>query len=117
MIALAADEDFDNDILRALLRRSPAIDIVRVQDVGLSGCDDPTILDWAASTSRVLLTHDVSTMTRHGLDRIRLGLAMPGVIAIPQRVAIGSVLDDLVLVATCSEPQELSGRLLFLPLR
>ena len=117
MIALAADEDLDNDLLRALHRRLPGIDIVRVQDVGLSGCDDATILDWAASTSRVLLTHDVSTMTRHALDRVRHGLAMPGVIAIPQQIAIGSVLNDLVLVASCSEPQELSGRLLFLPLR
>jgi hypothetical protein len=44
MIALAADEDFDNDYLRALHRRLPEIDIVRIQDVGLSGCDDPTIM-------------------------------------------------------------------------
>jgi hypothetical protein len=117
MILFAADEDFDNDILRALQRRMPEADIVRVQDVGLNGCNDPTILEWAASTTRVLLTHDVSTMTRHALDRVRVGLAMPGVIVIPQRVIIGSVLDDLLLVATCSDPQELSGRLLFLPLR
>ena len=27
------DEDFDNDIVRGLLRRLPTLDIVRVQDI------------------------------------------------------------------------------------
>src|SRR4051794_27811607 len=35
-----ADENFNNDILRALFRRNHVLDIVRVQDVGLSGVDD-----------------------------------------------------------------------------
>ena len=33
MIKLATDEDFNNRILRGLLRRQPQLDIVRVQDV------------------------------------------------------------------------------------
>jgi hypothetical protein len=33
MLRLAADENFDNDILRGLLRRRPGIDVVRVQVV------------------------------------------------------------------------------------
>jgi hypothetical protein len=40
------DEDFDNDILRGVLRRRPTVDIVRVQDVGLSGAADPAVLEW-----------------------------------------------------------------------
>jgi hypothetical protein len=32
MTRLAADEDFNNRILRGLLRRQPGLDIVRVQD-------------------------------------------------------------------------------------
>jgi predicted nuclease of predicted toxin-antitoxin system len=43
-----ADENFDNTIVRGLMRRKPDIDIVRVQDVGLSGEDDPIVLEWAA---------------------------------------------------------------------
>jgi hypothetical protein len=117
MILFAADEDFDNDILRALHRRLPAVDIVRIQDVGLSGCDDPTVLEWTARASRVLLTHDVSTMTRYALIRLQRGLPMPGIIAVPQRATIRGVVDDLVLVAVCGEPKELSERILFVPLR
>ncbi|WP_292836721.1 DUF5615 family PIN-like protein [Nostoc sp. JL33] len=48
MLKFLADENFDNTIVRGLFRLSPEIDIVRVQDLGLSGKDDPTILDWAA---------------------------------------------------------------------
>ena len=43
-----ADENFDNSIVRGLMRRQPDIDIIRVQDVGLSGEDDPIVLEWAA---------------------------------------------------------------------
>jgi hypothetical protein len=37
MVALAADENFNNDILRGLLRRKADLDMVRVQHAGLSG--------------------------------------------------------------------------------
>ena len=61
MLLIAADENFNNDIVRGLLRRKPDLDIVRLQDVDLSGADDPTVLEWAAQENRVLLTHDVTT--------------------------------------------------------
>jgi predicted nuclease of predicted toxin-antitoxin system len=64
MLRLAADENFNNDIVRGIIRRNPTIDIVRIQDAGLSGTDDPTVLEWAAQTQRVLLTHDVELQTR-----------------------------------------------------
>jgi predicted nuclease of predicted toxin-antitoxin system len=60
-----ADENFNNDLLRALLRRRPDLDIIRVQDAGLSGADDAAVLAWAAQQDRVLLTHDVSTITAY----------------------------------------------------
>ena len=34
---MAADEHFNNDIVRGVLRRQPDLDIVRIQDAGLSG--------------------------------------------------------------------------------
>jgi hypothetical protein len=40
MLRLAADENFNADVVRGLLRRFPNLDIVRVQDAGLSGADD-----------------------------------------------------------------------------
>jgi hypothetical protein len=35
LLRLLSDENFDNHIVRGLVRRLPTIDLVRVQDVGL----------------------------------------------------------------------------------
>ena len=116
MLRLAADENLDNDILRGLIRRRPEIDIVRVQDAGLSGDDDPTVLDWAAREGRVLLTHDVSTVTKHVYERVRDGLAMPGVFAVVPDAPVGRIIDDILLLAECSLPGEWEGQVRYLPL-
>ena len=54
MLLLAADENFNQDIVRGVLRRLPQIDFVTVQEAGLAGEDDPKILDWAAEEDRVI---------------------------------------------------------------
>ena len=81
MIKLLADENLDNTIIRGLLRRNPDIGIVRVQDIDLSGEDDPIVLEWAADKGRILLTHDVATITRYAYERVANNLAMPGVLS------------------------------------
>ncbi len=75
MLLLAADENFNNDIVRGLLRRKPDLDIVRIQDTDTAGADDASVLEWTAQNNRVLLTHDVSTMTRYAYERVRDGLS------------------------------------------
>jgi hypothetical protein len=55
MLLLVSDENFNNDIVRGLLRRNSDLDIVRIQDVGLRGEEDPVILEWAANEERVVL--------------------------------------------------------------
>ncbi len=70
MLRLAADENLNNDIVRGLVRRRPDLDIVRIQDANLSGQIDPLILQWCADNNRVLLTHDVKTITKHAYERV-----------------------------------------------
>jgi hypothetical protein len=117
MIRLAADENLNNDIIRGLLRRQPDLDIVRVQDVGLSSADDPIVLEWAAQEERVLLTHDVSTITRYAFERVRAGKPMPGVFEISRSVPIGRAIEDVLLLAECSLDGEWEGQVRYLPLR
>src|SRR5439155_11993005 len=97
MLALGADENFNNDILRGVRRRNPAVDVVRVQDVGLAGAADPAILEWAAQAGRVLLTHDVATMTRYAYERVREGKPMPGVFEVGRHVPMGVAIEEIVL--------------------
>jgi hypothetical protein len=117
MLRFLADENFNNDILRGVRRRNPAVDLVRVQDEGLSGADDPTILEWAAKAGRVLLTHDVSTMTRYAYDRVREGKTMPGVFEVNRGVPVATAIEEILLLAECSLPGEWEGQVRYLPLR
>ena len=55
---LLSDEDFNNRIVRGLLRRFPSLDLLRVQDAGLAGKHDTKVLEWAANENRLVLTHD-----------------------------------------------------------
>jgi hypothetical protein len=97
MIRLLADEDFNGAIVRGLIRRN--VDIVRVQDVGLRSEPDLRILEWAAETGRVIVTHDRSTLIGAACDPIRASKPMSGVIAAAQSVSIGVAIDDLELTA------------------
>jgi hypothetical protein len=117
MLRLLADENFNNNIVRGLLRRRPTLDIVRVQDTALSGSDDPTLLAWAAAEDRILLTHDVSTITRYAYERVERGLHMPGVFEVSRAVPLGRAIEDILLLVECSLDNEWEGQVQYLPLR
>jgi hypothetical protein len=116
MLRLAADENFNADILRGLLRRVPDLDIVRIQDAGLSGADDAAVLEWAADDGRIVLTHDVTTLIALAVERVVAGQAMPGVFAASSRASIGTTIEDLLLLAECSVDGEWDRQILYLPL-
>ena len=116
MLRVAADENFNNDIIRGLLRRKPDVDIVRVQDVGLSGADDPAVLEWAARHERVLVTHDVSTLSKHAYERVGAGQRMPGVFEVSTSLAVGDAIEDLLRIVECSLEGEWEGQVRYLPL-
>ena len=117
MIKLLADENFNNQIVRGVLRQNQDIDIVRVQDIGLKGKDDPDVLFWAAQEGRIVLTHDVATMITFAYERIQTGLPMPGLFEVKRRVPVGLVIKEIILIVECSLDGEWEGQVRFLPLK
>ena len=116
MLRLASDENFNGDIVRGLRLHCPDLDLIRLQDIGLEGVEDPTVLAWAAANARILLTHDRATMPDFAYVRVMAGQPMPGVIVVSNRLSIRQAIDELLLIATCSEQVEYAGRVLYLPL-
>lgn len=112
-----ADENFNNDILRGLLRRDPSLDILRIQDVGLTHAPDPDVLEWAAKENRVLLTHDRNTITKFAYERVKEEKPMPGVIEVDSSVPMSVAIEDILLLAISSNKGEWEGQLIYLPLR
>ncbi len=116
VLKFITDEDFDNRILRGLLRRQPDLDIVRLQDTHLAGADDPAILEWANQQGRILLTHDVSTMTKYTYERMQTGKSIAGIIEVPQSTPIGRAIEDILTIVDCSFTQEFENQIQYLPL-
>jgi len=117
MLRLATDQNFNHDIIRGLLRHLPHLDVRSVQDAELSQAEDPSVLEWAASEGRILLTHDRSTMPDYAYERIGSGHRMPGVFVVSDRIAVGAAIDDLHILVTCSRDDEWEGRVGYVPLR
>lgn len=115
MLTFLADENFNNDVVRGVRLRYPHISIVRVQDVGLRQAGDEVILEWAAKDERILLTHDVKTMTRFAYDRAVRGERMPGVFEVGSGLSVGEAIEEIRFLAECSLPGEWEGQVRYLP--
>jgi hypothetical protein len=116
MVPLLIDENFNHRILRGLRRRLPALDYLLVQDTEVFQHDDPTVLDWAVTHHRIVITHDVNTMTKYAYARLAAGQPLAGLVIIPKELAIGSAIEELAILLTCSSPEEFSNRIIHLPL-
>jgi hypothetical protein len=102
--------------VRGLLKRDLNLDIVDVREWELGGASDPEVLAWAAGGDRILLTHDVNSMTRYAYERIAAGLDVPGVFVVPQSLDIGRAVEELHLIVECSLEGEWEGQVRYLPL-
>jgi hypothetical protein len=113
---LLADENFSGPVVRGLRRRHPDVDIVTVQEAGLTSAIDPEVLEWAARHSRLVVTHDVQTMIGFAKQRTEAGLPMPGLIEARRELAARVLIQDLYTLVYCSQPGEWEGQVIYLPL-
>jgi predicted nuclease of predicted toxin-antitoxin system len=116
VLKLVSDENFNADILRGLYRRRPDLDVVRVQDIGLSASPDPDVLAWAAVEGRILLTHDRDTLPNFAYDRVHAGQPLPGVFLVSDLMPVGQAIDEILLAIECLSPEECKDFVRFFPL-
>jgi len=115
MPAFLADENFGGNIVRGLRRQRSEIDIIRVQDINLSGEDDRIVLERVAQLGRVLLTHDAATIPEFAYTRIGAGQPMTGVVIIKRSMAISQAIEEILLLADFALPREMDGQIQYLP--
>ena len=114
-ITYLADADFNDDVVKGVLRREPAIDFRGAASAGLRGLTDPQVLAVAASEGRILVSHDRKTMPRSFGEFIRTTNS-PGVFIIAQKVDLLVAIEALILVWAASEAEEWVNRICTLPL-
>lgn len=116
-VRFLADEDLDLAIVEGLRLLEPAIDILDIKDAGLRGTKDPAVLELAAEHGRIVISHDRRTMTRHFKERRAAGKSNPGLFIVPQRNAIGEIIESLLLVWAASQTSDWRDAITYLPLR
>jgi predicted nuclease of predicted toxin-antitoxin system len=116
MLRLLIDEDVHGDIVDGLRRRQPALEVVRVQDVGLRHTSDPIILEWAAQRGYVVVSVDKKTLAADAWDRVARGLPMPGVAILRILLTIGHAIKELEILALAGNPEDLQDQVIYLPI-
>lgn len=111
-----ADENLDYRIFKGLQLVLPELDLVRVQDTEIYQASDPEVLEWAARENRIVITHDVQTMTRFAYERIKNGLSTPGVIEIRKVTPIGQVIEELSVMIGAGSPDDFENQVRYIPI-
>ena len=96
--------------------RQPVLDLVRVQEVGLSHTPDAIILEWAAQQGRVVVSVDKKTLAVDAWDRVARGVPMPGVAILRILLTIGQAIDELELIALAGNPEDFRDQVIYLPM-
>src|SRR5262249_4244760 len=110
-----ADADLNQDVVKGVLRREPAIDFQDAVSAGLRGLKDPDVLALAASQGRVLVSHDRKTLPRAFGEWVS-ARSTPGVFIISQKADLLAAIEALLLVWAASDAEEWVNRICTLPL-
>ena len=102
-------------VTESLRRRG--IDVLTSQEDGTARWDDEALLARATEMGRLLYSQD-QAFSRIATDWQRTGRTFVGVVFASQHSAsLGHLADNLELILTCCEPEELRDRIIYLPLR
>jgi hypothetical protein len=113
-LAIYMDVHIPIAITEGLRRR--AIDVFTSQEDGTGEMDDDPLLARATHLGRLLFTQDEDFL-RIAAQWQRAGSQFTGILyAHQQGASLGRLIEDIELIATCSEPDELSSRVTYLPL-
>lgn len=115
-VRFLADHDLNEHIIGGVQRREPALEFVRLREIGMSDRVDAEVLAYASQNRFIVVSHDVNTMTAEAFARIAAGQPMAGLLMVQQSKPIGAVIDSLVLIWSASEAEEWQGQVRFLPI-
>lgn len=110
---------FDHNVRRPVQEglRLRGVDVLTAWEDGAHRLQDPDLLDRATSLDRVLFSQDEDLLVE-AAQRQRSGRDFVGLIYAHQTsLSVGDCITELELVAKACDPEELRGKVLFLPLR
>ncbi len=116
MLRLFFDHDFNHKIRRGLKERIAELDFVTPHQLGNITESDENHLVRALKNRRLVISHDVNTMTDAANKRLKNGESIFGLILVPQDLPIGDAITELEIIINCSDEDEFKNRVNFLPI-
>jgi hypothetical protein len=113
MIHFYMDEHVPGPVTVGL--RSRGVDVLTAQEDGRGGAKDSAVLQRSIEVGRILVTFD-KDFCAIVADAQQVQSEFPGVVMIPDHLSYRQCIDDLELIAKCSEPAEWAGKLTRLPI-
>jgi Domain of unknown function (DUF5615) len=112
------DENVSPRLKTALLRREPAIDVLRIGDPQTPplGTPDPDILRYLEGAHRALITGNRASMPGHVAAHLAGGGHHWGVFRLRRWAAFRQVIEDLHLLWEASEDEDWIDQLAWIPL-
>ena len=114
-IRFQADADFNQNVVRALLRRQPRIEFQTAEAAGLRGLTDSEVLAVAGREGRILVSHDHRTMPKHFANFLTVQHS-PRVFILSQYLPIRHAVEELLMFWEASEAEEWIDSIQALPL-
>ncbi len=111
-----ADNDLNDAIVQGVLRREPTVEFVRLRELRLEALADPAVLQFAAESPWIIVSHDVNTMTAAAFSRLAAGQPINGLLLVHQSSSLGLVIESLILIWSASDAEEWGGQVRFLPI-
>lgn len=113
-VGLYMDQNVPRAITAGLRLRN--VDVVTAFEDNASTLDDPALLSRASALGRVLFSQD-DDLLAEATHRQAADISFGGVVYAHQlRVSIGTCIQDLEIIASAGDPEELQQQVLFLPL-
>ena len=113
-LSLYMDHHVPKAITNGLRLRN--VDVLTAHEDGTDEYKDPDLLDRATKLQRVLFTQDDDFLSEAS-ERIQKSISFYGVIYAHQlRVSIGTCVNDLEMIVKSCEPEDIIGKVQFLPL-
>lgn len=107
-LLLLCDEHIPYPVIQGLRRRG--LDVISVQELGLSSEEDKVIMDKAREEKRVIYTQDADFLRLHHAGHLHCGIIYHH----PQSYSIGEAIRKIIIICEVTSIEAIKGHIKFL---